>query len=519
MTTRTLEVDLLPGECWWGGAVADGHAMPFGGSPHRRDLARDLTMNQGMPLLLSSRGRFVWSDGPFAFAFEDGILRIDGADLPLVLGEGTGDLRATFRRLSRSYFPPTGGMPDAALFAAPQYNTWIEMLYEPAQDTVLAYAEDLLAHGFPPGVLMIDAGWQEDYGTWTFHPGRFPRPADLIDRLHALGFRVMLWLVPYVSPDSATFRWLEQANYLLRGQDGATAIRRWWDGHSAVLDCTNEAAVAWLHARLDGLVAAHGIDGFKFDGGDPVYLLPGDRGLRAATPAEHCTAWAAVGLRYPLSEYRACWKGAGWPLAQRLRDKAPTWEGNGLAALIPDGLAQGLMGYAYSCPDMIGGGEYLDFLRPGFRIDQELFVRSAQCSALFPMMQFSTAPWRVLDGGHLGHCLAAARLHARLAPRILALAGHAARTGEPIMRHLAYVCPGRGYEGISDQFLLGDDLLVAPVIAKGAITRSIVFPPGTWCGDDDSVVAGPSVQDVAAPLSRLPWYRRAEGGKPVQDGY
>ncbi len=511
MTAHSLDLDLLPGECWWGGAVADGQAMPFGGAPHRRDLARDLTMNQGMPLLLSSRGRSVWSDGPFAFAFAGGTLRIEEAERPPILGEGWGNLRAAFRQLSRSYFPPAGSLPDPALFAAPQYNTWIEMLYEPTQGGALAYAEAILANDFPPGVLMIDAGWQEDYGAWTFHPGRFPEPRALIDRLHEMGFKVMLWVVPYVSPDSATFRWLERQGFLLRDRDEATAIRRWWDGHSAVFDCTNEATVAWFHAQLDHLVAAFDVDGFKFDGGDPVYYLPGDLGLRAVSPAGYCAAWAAVGLRYPLSEYRACWKGAGWPLAQRLRDKAPAWDGNGLAALIPDGLAQGLMGYAFTCPDMIGGGEYLDFLRPDYRHDAELFVRSAQCAALFPMMQFSTAPWRVLDREHLSYCRDAAHLHVRLAPEILELAGHAARDGEPIMRHLTYVFPDHGYERVSDQFLLGDDILVAPVVARGATRRRVIFPQGTWRGDDGGAVVGPCAQEIAAPLSRLPWFRRIEG--------
>ena len=67
-------------------------------------------------------------------------------------------------------------MPDAALFAAPQYNTWIEMLYEPTQARTLAYAEAILAHDMPPGVLIIDDNWHEAYGTFCFHPGRFPRP-------------------------------------------------------------------------------------------------------------------------------------------------------------------------------------------------------------------------------------------------------------------------------------------------------------------------------------------------------
>eukprot|EP00951_Prasinocladus_malaysianus_P025381 scaffold222419_cov31-Prasinocladus_malaysianus.AAC.2 len=76
----------------------------------------------------------------------------------------------------------------------------------------------------------------------------------------------------------------------------------------------------------------------------------------------------------------------GTHLAQRLCDKNHAWDESGLASLIPNGLAQGLAGYAFGCPDMIGGGQYSDFyelgtLRPRLDIDQELFVRYAQAAA------------------------------------------------------------------------------------------------------------------------------------------
>ena len=60
---------------------------------------------------------------------------------------------------------------------------------------------------------------------------------------------------------------------------------------------------------------------------------------------------------------------------------------------------------------------------------------------------------------------------------------------------------------IKDQFLLGDNILVAPVLEKGARTRSVVFPAGTWQGDEGSSVIGPCVRTINVPLARLPWYR------------
>lgn len=81
----------------------------------------------------------------------------------------------------------------------------------------------------------------------------------------------------------------------------------------------------------------------------------------------------------------------GQPLVQRLHDKPPTWGTHGPLSLVPEGLAQGLIGHAFTCADLVGGGE-LNAFAPGAAADQEQFVRYAQCAALLPMMQFSISP-------------------------------------------------------------------------------------------------------------------------------
>jgi alpha-glucosidase (family GH31 glycosyl hydrolase) len=131
-------------------------------------------------------------------------------------------------------------------------------------------------------------------------------------------------------------------------------------------------------------------------------------------------------------------------------------------------------------------------------------VRFAQCSALFSMMQFSLAPWRVLDERHL----AAVRVRQRLRPRLKKLVDEAAGTGEPILRPLAYHFPG--YETVADQFLLGADLLCAPVLESGATRRPVRIPPGAWRGVDSRLVAGPADIEVEVTLESMPRWERVE---------
>jgi alpha-glucosidase (family GH31 glycosyl hydrolase) len=500
-------IPLLEGENFWGGCVTDGRQMPLGKTAFKRDLYGDNRGNQSQPLLISDQGRYVWCEQPFEFSFVGTQLKIESKSGKIETGKKGDSLRQAYQYVSRTYFPSTGEIPNEMLFTKPQYNTWIELIYDQRESRIRKYADDILGNGFPAGVLMIDDNWQEDYGVWEFHPGRFTNPKDMMKTLHKQGFKVMLWICPFFSPDCETYRLLNKKGFFLKDKRGGTFMTSWWNGYSASLDLTNPEAVKYFQGRLAYLCNEYGVDGFKLDAGDAdFYADQNIKSAQAVSPNDFCEQWGKLGLPFNLNEYRACWKLAGQPLAQRLRDKGHNWED--LHQLIPDALAQGLMGYAYICPDMIGGGEYSYFYdNPDKPLDQELIVRSTQCSALMPMMQFSVAPWRVLSKENMAICRNMALLHEKMGPEILTMVKSAAQSGEPVVRHLEYMYPHQGYAQIKDQFLLGDDILVAPVLEKGARSRKIVFPAGTWKGDDDSVATGPCTMEVNVPLERLPWYR------------
>ena len=132
----------------------------------------------------------------------------------------------------------------------------------------------------------------------------------------------------------------------------------------------------------------------------------------------------------------------------------------------------------------------------------------AQCSALFPMMQFSWAPWRVLGTRAQELCLEAAKLHARFADYICDQVRKTTESGEPLIRGMEYAYPGVGYERIYDQFMLGDSLLVAPVLEKGAVTRAVALPAGEWRYCDGRVYTGGGTVVVDAPIEVLPYFEK-----------
>jgi len=510
-SSESITINMETGEKIWSGAIKEGHLMPFTGE-YRYDFYANNNWNQIQPLLISNKGLYVWSEEPFQFEIKNNKLIIRDPYKSVVTGRQGTTLAEVRTFVSHKFFPASGKMPDTLLFSRPQYNTWIELTYNQNQEDVLRYARDIVKNNLPTGVLMIDDTWQEDYGIWDFHPGNFPDPGAMIDELHQMGFKVMLWMCPFVSADqSVLYRELtkKKAFFLEKKNPEDTwetasepAMIRWWNGVSAQLDFSNPEAVNWFNTQLDILVEKYGIDGFKLDAGDMVYYPEDALSMQKITPNEHSRLYSQFGLRFPLNEYRSTWKMAGLPLAQRLHDKFHSWED--LQKLVPHMITEGLAGYTFSCPDMIGGGDYISFLDLT-SYDQDLVVRSAQCQALMPMMQFSVAPWRILDNQHLDAVKKAVDLRMKFTSLIMELVHQSAETGEPIVKNLEYVFPDQGLEQVTDQFMLGDSLLVAPV-QKPGYEREVILPTGSWKADDGQIYQGGNTYRIIVPLDRLPCF-------------
>ena len=154
---------------------------------------------------------------------------------------------------------------------------------------------------------------------------------------------------------------------------------------------------------------------------------------------------------------------------------------------------------------MVGGGQYLDFLPGAKQFDPELFVRYTATSTLMPMIQFSAAPWRVLDDKHYGYVKSLLKIREEFLPLIMSLADEAAKSGEPIVRYLEYVFPHEGLEHITDEFMIGDSVLVAPILEKGKISRKVVLPTGTWKErSTGNLISGGCTIEAIAKLDELP---------------
>jgi alpha-glucosidase (family GH31 glycosyl hydrolase) len=280
------------------------------------------------------------------------------------------------------------------------------------------------------------------------------------------------------------------------------------------LDLTSDAAVEWFVARLEALQRSAGLDGFKFDAGEPCFLPRGAKTHRPLRyPAEYTQLWVTkVVSRFPLSEVRSAAGTTEYPGLVRMGDRDTLWGAdNGLQSLIPALLTAAVLGYPFCLPDMVGGNAYW-----GQYPDTELMARWAQVSVMMPAVQWSIPPWQV-SAEAMSACAAAMRAREQvLLPRLPALAAAAADALTPICRPMWWLDPSDPETfDVDDQFAIGEDVIVAPVVIKGARRRRVYLTVGEWSewseegGSEDgsggnSRFRGPSWITVDAPLAKLP---------------
>lgn len=502
-TSETIQITSIDSEKWYTGFLLNGHKMPLTDS-FAHNYHQTWTYNHLQPIVLSTKGRYAYSEKGWDLKVENNKVIIERPAGEVIINDKTSNLKEGYLSLSKAFYNFSGEYPDEALFLAPQINTWIELGYDHHQAGVLQYADNMLNNGVTPGVIMIDDTWQEDYGIWDFHQDKFPNPQAMIDELHQEGYKVMLWICPFVSPDSKTYRQLLKSGGLVMDSTGeAPKITGWWNGYSAVLDLSHPEGKKWLDEQLVYLQEKYGVDGFKFDAGDPKFYRNGIF-HKDISILEQCRLFNEYGLQYPLNEFRTTWKMGGEPMVQRLCDKGHEWAH--LRKLIPHMLLNGLMGHPFSCPDMIGGGDINNFNMGN--VDEELVVRSAQVHALMPMMQFSVNPFRILNKQNQQYIKDAIATREKFRPYIMEMVKHAATSGEPIVRYMEYEFPGEGLEDLKEQFMLGDKWLVAPVVQKGQTIKKVHLPKGKWKDETGNIIKGGQIVDLKVDMASIPYFEK-----------
>ncbi|MBE0670940.1 MAG: glycoside hydrolase, partial [Anaerolineales bacterium] len=453
-------------------------------------------------------GRGAFSDRPFLDHGKvgDGLLTFKGNSLDLKFHFSENAVTAYKDQIK--HFGHPAELPPEGLFTKPTWTTWARYKTAINQKVILQFADEIIQNGYPYHVMEIDDRWQVYYGDLEFDPQRFPNPKAMIKDLHAKGFKVTTWVIPFLDERSNAFTEGTKNDWLVRHVDGSPYLVPWWQGHGGLLDVTNPSALEWFFERLNQLQVKTGCDGFKFDAGEACFLPEDGVTYQKIHPNEYTKIYVdAVAKHHRLTEVRSGWKNQAVPIFFRQWDKTTAWGlDNGLHSVLTGALAMSLAGYPFILPDMVGGNEYDE------KADADMMIRWTQLNALLPSMQFSLAPWDYgVDSTEL--CRRFANLHVEFASKILEIARDSIAKGLPIIRPIFWLDPDNEYASTcDDEFLLGDEFLVAPVVTPNATQRDIYFPNGKWQNywTGEIITGNAWIKNFPSPLDTLPIFKRIE---------
>lgn len=399
------------------------------------------------------------------------------------------DVTSIHKIMVRRYFPKPIKVPSPEVFRYPVWSTWALHKSAITQEKLLQYASDITKHGFACSNLELDDRYTADYGEFDFDPQKFPNATGMFDTLREAGFQVSLWTHPFINYDSINFGTAVEKGLFVREPGGELpALVRWWNGIGGILDFTNTETREWYSSHLRLLQNRYQIASFKFDAGETSYL---PRQFSTLVPLSDPSTFTRryTEMAIPFSEraeLRVGYQSQNISCFFRIIDRDSVWGYElGLKSIIPTVLTIGILGYQFVLPDMIGGNAYPNSTTGvsgnSSLPDRELYIRWLELSAFMPAMQFSIPPWQY-DKEVVEIAQTFTRLHETLvAPRVLELAGEVLDTGDPIIRPLWWIANDdeTAYK-IDSQFLIGDDLMVAPVLEPGKQERDIYLPAGRW---------------------------------------
>lgn len=490
-----------------------------------------------VPFVLSSAGYgFLWNQpavGQAVFATNETrweAIATRRMDYWLSLGE-------TPAAILRQYADATGHAPDMPEFAL---GFWQSKLRYRTQAEVLAVAEAYRSRGLPLSVLIIDFFHWTKLGEWRFDPVAFPDPAAMIRQLHAMGVRLGVSVWPHVAWDSADHHALYAKGLLLR-TDAGCDLTDTYGGNSTYLDLTNPEAQAFLQKRIRENYESCGVDFYWLDEAEPelpfydqpLYRYHAGPAAQVGClyPRAYAQAFAALDAQQDkpaMNLIRCAWAGSQ-------RYGALVWSGDipsTFAALrnqITAGLHMGLAGIPWWTMD-IGGFRGGNIQSAAFR---ELLLRWFAFGTFCPVMRLhghrepispEEAARDYLQTGAdnevwsfgpdaLRVCRRFLRIREHLRPCLRRAFSRAHTDGLPVMQPLFLSFPSDAESwATGDEYLLGGELLIAPVYTPGAQTRSVYLPAGckwlcVWTGQ---ALPGGQRVTMPTPLDQIPVFLRGD---------
>lgn len=479
-------------------------------------------MNYSIPHLMSSEQYMLLFDNPAKAWMDIGKTcndtleyKSEGGDMVYYFINGN-----SFEELIKAYTQLTGNQPLPPLWALGYiqsrfgYRTQEEATHE---------LDKLLEAGYPVDALVLDLYWFSDHeqpkcmGNLDFNQKHWPAPKEMIQYFASKGVKTIPITEPFFTKNSDHYNALDQKDLLVKNKEGQVrTIPEFFWGEAGLLDVFKSEAKEWMWQRYE-YMKQYGFDGWWVDLCEPE-IHPEDMVHETGTANEvHGVfghEWAKMlyegyAQHYP-DERVFQLSRAGFAGSQRFGvipwsgDVRRSWAGLKAQPLIMLGVGMSGVGYMHSDTGGFIYGEK----------DPELYTRWMQYSVFTPVLRPHASDeiypeptfWSEEVQNNIKPFI---NLRYELLPYNYTLAWKNTTTGMPLARPLFTQFKGIA-DNVEDQYMWGDDIMVAPVLDKGVKNRNVYLPKGNWYDLwNHQFLTGDSTINVALTLDKIPVYIKA----------
>lgn len=368
--------------------------------------------------------------------------------------------------------------------------------------------------------------WTRLKWNWKVDRTLYPNWEDMVQRLDSMGFPVLTYFNPRLSEikgeTHTDFDFAVANDFLVKNKKGAVHKVDSGGFDGALIDLTNDEALAFFREKMETQLSM-GVRGWMADFGEslPFHILIDDGITGRSYHNAYSRKWSSLHRELlpnasPIVMARTGFsKSPGQVSMFWLGDQLQSWDRyDGLSSAVIGLISGGLSGFSINHSD-IGGMIALPIPGAWYVRDRELFARWLEFSAFSPVMRTheGTNPGLSHQFDHDEQTLAMfkkfAKIYEKLSPYRDMLMKETVETGWPMIRPMIFACENRQECWfLNDQYLYGDDFLVAPVTKKDQKKRKVFFPPGTWksiWNDSETITSKNGTRtSVSAPLGKPP---------------
>ncbi|MYL32173.1 glycoside hydrolase family 31 protein [Pontibacillus yanchengensis] len=454
----------------------------------------------------------------------------------------------TYKEQLAAYTNVTG---NSAMVPAWALGPWMSSNNWDRQSIIKQEVEATKKHNIPATVIVLEQ-WSDEATYYMFNDamydmkepghihhyeemefpswGRWPDPKQMVEELHEDNLKLILWQIPiqkYLNKQNHPLKdqdetYMIENGYVVQNEDGSPyRIPENWFTNSLIMDFSHDEGRKWWFAKRQYLIEL-GVDGFKTDGGEFVFgknlqFANGKTGseMRNVYPNDYIESYYHFAQQNNgITFSRAGYTGAQNFPAHWAGDERSTFDA--FKRSLVAGLNAGLAGIVFWGWDLAGFN--------GDIPTAELFMRSSSMAAFCPIMQYHAeskaefsqdrTPWNIATRTGEDNVIDVYRFFANVRMNLIPYIYHeskkATKTGFPLMKALMLEYPeDTRVEGLYDEYMFGDAMLVAPIIEEEAISRKVYLPNGTWVDLwSNAVHQGPTVVTSKADVDEIPVFVR-----------